>query len=139
MQRVNRTLRRLAEAKPNDARPPADRDAGAEDIRAIIAARKLRVERFGPELGDVGWALLLEAYAARLDRRRLALTSLGSAEGIARSTAHRWARALLDRGLLTSHATDGDQRVTLVSLSDEGARRLRAYLRDAVALSAWPI
>lgn len=89
-------------------------------------------------MGEVPWALLLEAYAAHLEGRRIAVTSLGSAERIARSTAHRWTRALLDRGLLASQTAVGDQRVTLVGLSDEGARRLRAYLKEALSLSPWP-
>ena len=136
IQRLNRTLRRVASAaalgRPETAPSPID----ANYVRAIIAARQLRQVRFGPEMGDIPWILLLEAFAAHLDGRRVTVTSLGTAEGIARSTAHRWTRCLLDQGLLTAHAAKGDQRVTLVGLSEQTATRIRAYLADARALCA---
>ena len=65
------------------------------------------------------------------------LTSLGAAEGIPRSTAHRWTRWLIDRGLLSSHADPGDDRITLVGLSDDAAERVRTYLANALSLSRW--
>jgi DNA-binding MarR family transcriptional regulator len=106
-------------------------------VQAILAARRLRELCLGPEVGDVAWALLLEAFAARLEGRMVALTSLGAGEGIPRSTAHRWTRWLLDRGLLSSHADPSDDRITLVELSEEAAERVRTYLANALSLSRW--
>jgi DNA-binding MarR family transcriptional regulator len=80
---------------------------------------------------------LLEAFAARLEGRLVALTSLGGSEGIPRSTAHRWTRWLLDRGLLSSQPDPGDERITLVGLSDDAAERVRTYLANALSLSRW--
>jgi DNA-binding MarR family transcriptional regulator len=142
LQRVGRTLHRLVDGEASLAAAPSGRTRPAEigpaELRGLIAARRLRAERFGPDIGDVAWALLLEAYGAHLEGRRVAVTSLGSAEGIARSTAHRWTRTLLERGLLTSGVAPGDQRVTLVGLSEAGARQLRAYLKEALRHSPWP-
>ena len=137
LHKVVRLLRHLAQT----GAPP--RTAGrrsaitAADVQAILAARRLRELCLGPEVGDVAWALLLEAFAAHLEGRLVALTSLGAAEGIPRSTAHRWTRWLLDQGLLSSHPDPGDDRITLVGLSDDAAERVRTYLANALSLSRW--
>lgn len=133
LQKIVRLLRRFARAQ---APPPGRRaQVSAADVQAILAARRLRELCLGPEVGDVAWALLLEAFAEHLEGRRVALTSLGAAEGIPRSTAHRWTRALIDRGLLWSGPDPTDDRVTLVALSDEAAERIGTYLASALSLS----
>lgn len=135
LQKVVRLLR--AFARTEAPRPARRAEITAADVQAILAARRLRELCLGPEVGDVAWALLLEALAARLEGRLVALTSLGAAEGIPRSTAHRWTRALIDRGLLAGHADPGDDRITLVGLTDEAAERLRAFLTNASSLARW--
>lgn len=136
LQKVVRLLRRFARAEAPRGDAVQRRTAiSAADVQAILAARRLRELCLGPEIGDVGWALLLEAFAEHLEGRRVALTSLGAAEGIPRSTAHRWTRALIDRGLLSSGPDPTDDRITLVALSDEAAERIRAYLVSALSLS----
>ena len=137
LQKAVRLLRRLTESGPANRAFPRRGEITAADVQAILAARRLRELCLGPEVGDVAWSLLLEAFAEHLDGRRVALTSLGSAEGIPRSTAHRWTRWLLDRGLLSSYADPGDDRITLVALTDEAAERIRTYLANALSLSRW--
>jgi len=138
LQRVVRLLRQFMQAGAPGHGTPGRRSAiTAADVQAILAARRLRDLCLGPEVGDVAWGLLLEAFAEHLDGRRVALTSLGAAEGIPRSTAHRWTRWLIDRGLLSSHADPGDDRITLVGLSDDAAERVRTYLANALSLSRW--
>ncbi len=132
LQRVNRTLRRLA-AEPGRARPQIN----GVSVRAILAARRMRDDCFGPDVGDLAWTLLLEAYAARLEGRLSVMTGLGAPAGIARSTAHRWAAWLLDRGLLTRHADPEDERIVLIGVSDDAAENIRAYLAAAIAQSPW--
>lgn len=125
LNRVNRTLRRIAAA------PPRPQVSGAS-VRAIVAARRLRDACFDPAIGDLAWAILLEAYAARLDGRLSPMTSFGTPAGIARSTAHRWVGALLERGLLTRHADPRDDRIVFIGLSDDAAGRIRDYLTAAL-------
>jgi hypothetical protein len=134
LRRVGRTLRQLA-ADARRGGTGAPTTFGAADVRAIIAARRLRETCLGPGIGDCAWALLLEAYAARLEGRRIPITGFGVAEGIARSTAHRWTRLLIARGLLSSDPADEERRVPLLGLSDEGAKRMRAYLTEVSRLS----
>jgi hypothetical protein len=127
LQRVNRSLRRLA-AAPGGPRP----EIGGASVRAMLAARRMRDSCFGPVIGDLAWAILLEAFAARLDGRLSPVTSLGMVAGIARSTAHRWVSLLLERGLLTRHSDPSNERAVLIGLADEAAARIRAYLNAAL-------
>jgi DNA-binding MarR family transcriptional regulator len=130
LSRVNRTLRRLAAG-------PARREISGASVRAMVAARRLRESCFDPAISDLAWAILLEAYAARLDGRLSPMTSLGAPAGIARSTGHRWVAALLERGLLTRHADPHDDRIALIGLSEDAAVRIRDYL--AAALKQAPL
>jgi DNA-binding MarR family transcriptional regulator len=133
LQRVNRTLRRMAGTNVRDG---GAADSAAADARAIVAARRLCQARFGLDLGDTGWMLLLEAFTARIEGRRLAVTSLGAAGGITRTTAYRWTRRLLERGLLSGVAAREGGRATFVLLADDAAEGIRASLAEARALSS---
>jgi hypothetical protein len=136
LRRMERQLARLAQPSgpPAPTRVP---EINAASVRAVLAARRLRDESIGPALGEVAWALLLDAFAARLEGRGVAMTNLGTTAGIARSTAHRRAAQLLDRGLLVRHDGASDDRTVLVTLSDDCAGRVHAYLAKALKLSPW--
>jgi DNA-binding transcriptional ArsR family regulator len=129
LRRVNRALRRIAIER-------GGAPDSAADARAIIAARRLCQSRFGPEIGDTAWMLLLEAFTARIEGRRLAVTSFGAAGGITRSTAYRWTRRLLERGLLSAQGSPERGRATFVTLSDAAAEHIRASLAEARSLSS---
>jgi hypothetical protein len=139
LRRVVRTLRQLARAAPETVGHRGPRDIKAADVRAIIATRRLRETCLGPGIADPAWALLLEAYAARLDGRRIPINGFGTADGMARSTVQRWTRVLIARGLLSGEAPAADRRVSLIGLSDEGEKRMRACLAGAARLSPWMI
>lgn len=106
-------------------------------VRSIIAARRLRDEMLGPGIGEAGWALLLEAFSARLEGRRPGLSLLVEAAELPPATAHRRIEALTKRGLLIRRADPKREHAVLLDLTDEGADRLRAYLRGALSLSPW--
>jgi hypothetical protein len=129
LRRVNRALARLATER-------GGAPDSATDARAIIAARRLCQSRFGPEIGDTAWMLLLEAFTARIEGRRLAVTSFGAAGGITRSTAYRWTRRLIERGLLSVQGEPDRGRATFVILSDAAADHIRTSLAEARALSS---
>ena len=134
LQRVNRTLQRLAR-RPVVRRALRTPEISGASVRALLAARRLREECFGTAVGEQAWAVLLEAYAARLDGRLSPMTSLGASAGIARSTAHRWVAWLLGKGLLVRHPEPANRRTALVGLSDDAAARIRDYLAAAVRIS----
>lgn len=116
---------------PETGRPPA-----AAQVRALIAARRLR-ECFLPDLqGDHAFAMLLELYAARLEGRRIAQTRLGSLAGAPQATAIRTIHALLEAGLIDRSDDPADRRLILLGLTDEAADRMEAYLTRAFAAAA---
>jgi len=106
-------------------------------VRAVIAVRHLREQWFDAMLGEAAWSILLEALAARLEGRTLGLSELGAAAGLAKTTAHSAVSRLAARGLLVRRADPEDERIALIDLTDEGADRLRAYLRAAFSPSLW--
>lgn len=134
LQRVNRALRRLARrgGARRALRPP---EISGASVRAILAVRRLRDECFGPSVGELPWAVLLEAYAARLEGRLSPMTSLGASAGVARSTAHRWVAWLLQQGLLVRHPEPPNRRTALVGPSDAAAARIADYLTAAARMS----
>ncbi len=136
LQRMTRELKRIERLLAWVARElarPAGMDAGS--VRAILAARRLREDCFRPPIGEVGWTLLLDAFAARLEGGGVAMTAIGAAAGVPRSTAHRWAVHLLERGLLVRLPQQGDQRGGPVGLSAAAAETVSAYLAAALERS----
>jgi len=123
------------EAAATAARP----DAGAETdetgidaatIRAMIRARRLRDQYFRGDLfADPAWDMLLDLMAARLEKKRVAVSSLCIAAAVPATTALRWIKALTDRGLFVRAADPQDGRRVYIELSDDTARSLATYLR----------
>jgi predicted transcriptional regulator len=106
-------------------------------VRSIIDSRRLRDDMLGPGIGDAGWALLLEVFAARLEGRRPGITRLIEMAELAPATADRWIEALTKRGFLVRRADPAREHAVLVDLTEEAADRLRAYLKAALNLSPW--
>lgn len=133
LRRLNRMLRRIAPSNPGTARGRQAIDAPL--VRAILAARRQRERAMGLAIGEAAWTLLLEAYAAHLEGRRIATTGLGASSGLSRSTAHRWVLWLVEQGLLVRRGDPRDERVGLIALTEECAARLRAYLASTLAVA----
>lgn len=96
-------------------------------IRRILAARRVREQQLGAELfADPAWDLLLEAFAADLEKKPLYRSDLGRAASAPETTALRWLRKLEQDGWLhcSEDSASGRQRV---ELTDEGSMRLRRY------------
>jgi DNA-binding MarR family transcriptional regulator len=99
-------------------------------IRAMIRARRLRDQYFRRAMfADPAWDMLLDLMAARLERNRVAVSSLCIAAAVPATTALRWIKALTDQGLFVRRADPQDGRRVYIELSDETARALNAYLR----------
>ena len=117
------------------ARPMSEDDSlglEAGEIRAMIRARRLRDQYFSGELfADPAWDMLLDLMAARLEQKRVAVSSLCIAAAVPATTALRWIKALTDRGLFVRSADPQDGRRVYIELSDEAARAMGAYLAAA--------
>ena len=108
----------------------------AAQIRATIRARRLREQFFKRDLfADPAWDMLLDLMAARLEDRRVAVSSLCIAAAVPPTTALRWIKALCDQGLLVRVADPEDGRRVFIELADATAQRLEAYLKAVQRLA----
>ena len=109
-------------------------DAGL--VRTMIRARRLRDQFFRSELfADPAWDMLLDLFAARLEKRRVAVSSLCIAAAVPPTTALRWIKSLSDQGLFVRVADAEDGRRVFIELSDSAAAAMEAYLRAAQRIS----
>lgn len=94
-----------------------------------VMARRLREDVIGDDLfSDPAWDILLDLYAA-LDRGdRVPATSVASMAGVPASTGRRWARKLVERGLLEREKDRRDHRLTYVRLTAKGRNIMTEYM-----------
>ncbi len=105
-------------------------DAGF--IRSIIRVRRLRDHFFKADLfADPAWDMLLDLMAARVERQRVAVSSLCIAAAVPPTTALRWIKGLCDQGLFVRVADPEDGRRVFIELSSETAARMEAFLKSA--------
>ena len=134
--RIASILANLSEEnKVVEPRVPGRRiDAG--QIRAIIRARRMRDHFFKSDLfADPAWDMLLDLMAARLEKQRVAVSSLCIAAAVPPTTALRWIKSLSDQGLFVRVADAEDGRRVFIELSDWAASALEAYLKTALRIS----
>jgi DNA-binding MarR family transcriptional regulator len=126
----------LAEDPPlrRPADPPTPITAGT--VRSIIAARWLRRDFLGLDVGDPEWSLMLELYAARLEGRQVHQTGLSVAAGVPQSTALQATRRLTEAGLFSPRPDPTDGRKLLIALTAPAAARIRSYLTTALVIAS---
>ncbi|NIJ22026.1 hypothetical protein FHS95_003737 [Sphingomonas naasensis] len=140
--RIAETLARLT--RGDDAEPRAgvrdrgvgyrgpDSGAGVEiaaaEIRAVIRARRMRAQFFADELfADPAWDMLLDLFAAGLERRQVSVSSLCIAAAVPPTTALRWIGTLHEAGLFERQADPADRRRAYIGLSARGFEGMRSY------------
>jgi DNA-binding MarR family transcriptional regulator len=132
LEETARLVGQHAQAEGAPPRPAEPRSLlSAHDIRAIIAARWLRREFLGAELGEAEWSLILELYAAHLEGRRIHQTGLAVSAGVPQTTALNATRRLIGCGFFLAEPDPRDKRRLLIALSDVAVERIRAYLTAA--------
>ena len=111
----------------------------AGDVRSIIRTRRMR-DRFlpGDLFADPAWDMLLDLIAARLERGKVAVSSLCIAAAVPPTTALRWIKTMTDAGLLVRVADPFDQRRVFIELSDETATAMISFL-TAVRREGGPV
>ena len=104
------------------------------DVRSIIRLRRMRDRFFRSDLfADPAWDMLLDLMAARLERVRVAVSSLCIAAAVPPTTALRWIKTMSDNGMFVRVADPEDGRRVFIELSDEAASGMAAYLSAAKA------
>ena len=127
-QRMAAAISELAQLRPAEAHRPVT----AARIRAHLRARRLRERFFHPELfADPAWDMLLDLGASRLEGRKVSVSSLCIAAAVPTTTALRWVKAMVDRGLFERESDPDDARRAFIHLSAEAAPALDACI-DAV-------
>lgn len=117
----------LVHPRPDPAAPGMPSAAG---LRAVIRARRLRDQYFDTALfADPAWDMLLDLMAARLEGRRVAVSSLCIAAAVPPTTALRWIKQLTDRGLFVRVADPRDGRRVFIELADRAADAIAAYFQ----------
>jgi hypothetical protein len=136
--RIAATLSELAEEEAVAPPPGADGrvPVDAALVRAIIRARRLRDQYFRSALfADPAWDMLLDLFAARLERRPVAVSSLCIASAVPSTTALRWIRTLTDQGVFVRLSDPTDGRRVFIELSDKSAAGMKGYLEAVQRIS----
>ncbi|QIG81596.1 MarR family winged helix-turn-helix transcriptional regulator [Stakelama tenebrarum] len=108
----------------NDAAP----DVSADEVRAVIRARRLRAQFFAEDLfADPAWDMLLDLFAAKQERRRVSVSSLCIAAAVPPTTALRWIGGMHEAGLFERHADPDDRRRAYIALSRQADEKMRGY------------
>ena len=130
---LSSSARTVAYAPPKDALAKgAEFALDAGTVRAFIRVRRLREQFFPEELfADPAWDMLLDLMAARLERGRVAVSSLCIAAAVPATTALRWIRTLTEHGLFVRRHDPEDGRRIFIELSDEASEAVAAYFRTA--------
>ena len=152
LQRLNEEVARIAEilaqltrteaARPGreiedrrrsyDAGPVADEPTDPHDVRRIIRTRRLRDQFFAAGLfEDPAWDMLLDLYAAELERTRVSVSSLCIAAAVAPTTALRWIAKMTETGLFVRQPDPLDRRRAFMALSDRASDAMHGYMAAA--------
>jgi hypothetical protein len=104
-------------------------DVTAHRVRKLIRTRRLR-ERYisGDIFADPAWDMILDLYAARLEGRTVAVTSLCIASGVPLTTALRWIKSLTERRIFVRTPDPHDGRRALVDLSEDTAAAVEKFM-----------
>ncbi|WNO53578.1 hypothetical protein [Stakelama saccharophila] len=110
--------------------PPRRVDAGT--VRAVIRLRRLRDRFFDPELfADPAWDMLLDLYAAAIERVGVSVSSLCIAASVPPTTALRWIKTMTDTGLFERRADPHDRRRAFIVLGERAEAAMGRYFAAA--------
>lgn len=108
---------------------PVEVAIDAAEVRRAIRARRLRDSFFGVGLfEDPAWDMLLDLFAAELERTQVSVSSLCIAAAVAPTTALRWIAKLSDTGLFERRPDPIDRRRAFMALTARASEGMRAYV-----------
>ncbi len=104
----------------------------AEAVRRLIRARRMREQYFPSDMfADPAWDMLLDLYAAKLERAQVSVSSLCIAAAVPATTALRWIKSMTDTGLFVREADPHDGRRVFIALGDRAKAALDTYFAMA--------
>jgi hypothetical protein len=103
----------------------------APEIRKIIQLRRRRDRYFPAALfADPAWDIMLDLFAAKLEGKRVSVSSLCIAAAVPATTALRWIGTMTEDGLLVREQDHNDARRVFIALSETAEQGLRDYFAD---------
>ena len=94
----------------------------------VLRARRLRATYFDQELfADPAWDMLLELFHAELTHRRVPVSNLCTAASVPATTALRWLKTMVDKGLVIRRDDPLDGRRVYVELQPQTSDALKRY------------
>lgn len=100
----------------------------AKQIRRMLRQRRMREQYFPADLfADPAWDMLLDLYAARLERQPVSVSSLCIAAAVPATTALRWIKTMTDAGLFVREADPHDGRRIFIALAEGASDALARY------------
>lgn len=97
-------------------------------IKRIMEMRALRASFFGADLfADPAWNMILDLAIARVEYRRISVSSLCIASDVPNTTALRWIGMLLDAQIFERFDDPQDKRRSFIALSDKGVAKVSSY------------
>ena len=100
----------------------------AKAVRRMLRQRRMREQYFPADLfADPAWDMLLDLYAARLERQPVSVSSLCIAAAVPATTALRWIKTLTDAGLFLREADPLDGRRIFIGLTEGAFDALARY------------
>lgn len=100
----------------------------AKQVRRLLRQRRMREQYFPADLfADPAWDMLLDLYAARLERQPVSVSSLCIAAAVPATTALRWIKTMTDAGLFVRDADPHDGRRIFIGLAEGACDSLARY------------
>jgi Transcriptional regulators len=122
---------------PRSLRPPLPE---AHVVRQMIRQRQQRARYFDGDLfADPAWDMLLDLAAARVERKRVSVTSLCIASGVPPTTALRWIGQMVEAGLFVRVCDDSDRRRAFIELTEQAVDAVARYFYDLAPPVAVPV
>lgn len=138
--RIASTLARLSTQPISSSSVlPSGEDEGVPEVsvatvRTVIRARQLRARYFEAELfADPAWDMMLDLLEAELSHRRVAVSSLCVAAAVPATTALRWIKTMVEKGVFVRHSDPLDGRRIFIELSPEASVAMRRYFGQVAA------
>ncbi|WP_033919728.1 hypothetical protein [Sphingomonas sp. 37zxx] len=101
----------------------------SSEIRAAIRTRRLRDQFFDRELfADPAWDMLLDLFAARLDRSLVSVSSLCIAAAVPPTTALRWIGTMREADLFERQDDPFDRRRAFIGLTAKAVAGMQGYV-----------
>lgn len=100
----------------------------AKAVRRMLRQRRMREQYFPADLfADPAWDMLLDLYAARLERQPVSVSSLCIAAAVPATTALRWIKTMTDAGLFLRKDDPDDGRRIFIALAEGAYDALGRY------------